>query len=215
MISRFAPVALALVLLAAGCTQANFASIEPFGLCDMPADAAKCGFAAKCDAYMSTTAINVGLATALTIGVELHNQATDNTNADTGGVNTHDATVRSIEISYSGAAISGRTVPVVAPVPAGGTTVLPFVLLPAASVGTTYVGAESIIASVKFKGIYGDGSEFETGALEIPVKVCGGSGCSPSLAPSCPAGKTAGAVCPPNGTGGLAGGQFPQSVSCQ
>ena len=60
MISRFAPVALALVLLAAGCTQANFASIEPFGLCDMPADAAKCGFAAKCDAYMSTTAIKRG-----------------------------------------------------------------------------------------------------------------------------------------------------------
>lgn len=209
---RLLPIAIAAAAAAAGCT-VTAPSVAFTAVCAMP-DAATCAFAATCGAqYIGPTILDVSVTSPpqLFLGVEAHNQAADNSDPDTGRVNTHDAYVQELDISYAGGALAipSVTVRMQQGVPANGTAVLGIVPIPAgAGLTSASLGAGTstqVIAKVTGKGIFGDGSSFETPVFEVPITIC--NGCLGAFPPCADPAQTL-FVCPQDG-------QRPVSVACQ
>ncbi len=186
------PRALASLLAAlalAGCTVDTSPTLFLAGICGTPDDPAAClAPAGQCDTYLNgqlhtyESVLTAGGAydNFLTAVAEVNNQATDNSDAGIGRVNTRDAIIESAKISYSspGLAIS----PVEArdlftPVRAAGTSTIFLPVMSSATVQqivglmpalTTSV---DVIAHLKLAGHYVDGTTFETATFDIPSRV--------------------------------------------
>lgn len=178
MTRRLLPVALALAALSCG----NRASTVQFAAICAPTK--DCTFAAKCGLQsIGENRLDLDSLPAADrdffLVVEVHNQAQSNADAGAGRINTLDAFLREIEITYEGGGLAGTTTKLQQSVPANGTAVLgiqvvdgPGVTTLEANVGA---GAEAIVvARVKGKGVFGDGSSFETSDFKIPFRVCHG-----------------------------------------
>jgi hypothetical protein len=207
---------LAVALAAAATSCSVKAPSVAFSAICAPPDAGNCTFASTCDAQsIGPPTMDVAHTSQLWLTVEVHNQAVDNTDETIGRVNTQDAYLQEVDVSYSGAlAIPASASRMQEMVPAGGTAVLSVFAIPT-SAGLTgaSVGAGStvgVIAKVKGKGIFGDGTSFETPDFEVPVDVC--NGCIGQ--PVCAAGTTL-VVCPPSDRSPVEVGQSPQSAACQ
>ena len=206
---RLLPIAIA-AAAAAGCT-VTAPTVAFSAICSMP-DAATCAFGGTCDAQiLSPAAIDLSITNELFLGVEAHNQALDNSDKASGRINTHDAYVQEIDISYAGGALAipSTSARMQQRIPANGTAVLGILPIPAGAgltggslgFGTT----TQVIATMKGKGIFGDGSSFETPEFEIPITIC--NGCLGAIPPCADPVQTL-FVCPQDG-------QRPLTFTCK
>jgi hypothetical protein len=206
---RLLPLAVALAAAAGSCSVT--APTVAFSAICAPPDATSCTFSATCDAqYIGPVTMDVGVTNQLWLTVEVHNQAADNSDPKVGRPNTQDAYVQEIEVSYAGAvAIPATSTRVQQTVPANGTAVISIFPIPAsAGLTAASVGAGTsavVVAKVKGKGIFGDGTSFETPVYEVPVTVCNGCVGSPGCVDPT---QSVTAICPPNP------GQLPLSLTC-
>ena len=182
-----APVAAALAL--AGCTVEPNTSIFLAGVCGPPTDPSACTApVGQCDTYLNGSLhVYESVLTAagaydnfLTAVAEVANQAPDNSDAGIGRVNTRDAIIESAVVRYAAPGLAITPVEphsLYTPVRAAGTSTIFLPVMSAATVqqivgllpaGTTSV---EVMASLKLKGHYLDGSAFETGTFDIPVRV--------------------------------------------
>lgn len=207
---RLLPVAVALAAAAGSCS-VTAPSVAFSAVC-APPDATSCTFAATCDAqYIGQVTMDVGVTNQLWLAVEVHNQAADNSDPAVGRPNTQDAYLQEIDVSYQGSVAIPSTESLVQQrVPANGTAVVSIFPVPA-SAGVTSAslgagGAFVILAKVKGRGVFGDGSSFQTPVYEIPFLMC--NGC---LGPATCADPTqvVTSLCPPND------GQLPLTAACQ
>jgi hypothetical protein len=168
---------LSIAIAAAGCTVTP-PSVAFTTICSMP-DAATCSFGDTCGAQiLFPPVIDLLYTNELFLGIEAHNQAQDNSDPASGRINTHDAYVQEVDISYAGGAllIPSTATRMQQRVPANGTAVLGMLAIPA-SAGLTGASlglgnSTQVIATVKGKGIYGDGSSFETPEFDILITIC-------------------------------------------
>ncbi|MFO0583134.1 MAG: hypothetical protein U0229_12755 [Anaeromyxobacter sp.] len=192
---------LAGLVLAAGCVK-NKPFVELVGVCAPPgADA--CTFSDTCDNFSIGAWVfdNAAAGDRMWMIVEVKNQLLDNTNPGTGRVNSHDAFMEEVTIEYEGpVAVPSATYRMQNVVLAGGSSVVSLYVLPegpAAAINATALpaGLTEIIAKPTIRGKLGDGSSFETGNFEIPIKLC--TGCLAAAAlPTCAAGEVL-VTCPP------------------
>jgi hypothetical protein len=192
MKTRLAAVAFAAVLGAlagaSGCAP-NRASVQVQSICFPTED---CTFTSRCDERFGGTAGIAGAGT-LVLYLQVENQLPNNENLDTGRLNTNDAHVTEFRIDYEGAQTNTSYVGANSWVPAGGSAVVP--------VGLAIFGAGEILARVRLRGYFDDGSSFESGALPVSI-MAGPSACPPSPC------ATAASTCPPGG-----GSQCPVNCS--
>ena len=198
--------------------------VQPKHVCSPPDDATACAFEDSCGAvYLGEYVFDVAQAPRLTLFVEVENQLLPNGDPDTGRVNTHDAYVQRVSVSYRGALPlpdSGHRLQRL--IPAGGTgvvTLFPITEATAAEIATLAgagglaAGASAqIVAEVRLGGQYGDLTDFETAIWELPIRVCNGCtstfGCSDPSEPFL-------VTCPPDlVTLQPIQGQLPMSAGC-
>lgn len=175
--------ALALLLAVSACRDNN-ASVELFGICSFPDT---CTFSGKCGTFtleVPTLDLAISANDQLWLAIEVHNQLQNNADPTSGRTNTNDAFVQEYAVEYEGLPLAGISGRMLQTVPANGTAVITLFPITTA-VGralTTLVTPlqnppeaapyRDIVAKVRVKGIYANGSEFETGSMEIPVHVC-------------------------------------------
>ena len=172
---------------ASGCTTENRASVQTQAIC-MPTTA--CTFSAKCDAqYIGYPTVDKAVDTTGTLWLflQIGNLLENNANVALGRTNTNDAHIDETSIEYEGAMGGTQVVGSNYLVPAAGTSVV------SAKLSLANAVAGEVVAHVRFRGYYDDGSRFETGDFPITIVVCA-SGCAPAAC----AGLT---TCPPNGEG--------------
>jgi hypothetical protein len=190
--------------LAAGCADNN-TSVQWYALCYPPADVA-CPFAETCDTeFVGRVAINpTATSSALVLFAEMHNQRPNNADPTIGRLNTNDAYVRELVVTYSAPiALPGHTTAIQATIPAAGSKIVPVVLTTAF---TTLGDGTTAVAHVVARGKYADESTFETAAFDVPVLKC--ATCIP--AQTCPSGSTAAGYCPSTGAN-----QVPAALVCE
>lgn len=197
--------AAALAATALACV-GNNASVQLQAVC-FPTD--DCTFASTCDAqFIGLATLDVSLSSTYVAFVQVANQLQDNADAATGRTNTNDARIHEFRIEYDAPAgwmqdVTYRAGPY--QVPAEGTAVIGLTPIPAA-IGASLppvvpdqaVGTDplvTVIAKVRARGEYDNGSTFETGVFEMPIRICDGCLASRSF---CSDG-TPTAVCPSDG----------------
>jgi hypothetical protein len=142
-----------------------------------------CAFEAKCGLqFIGENRLDLNLLPATeqdyTLFVEIHNQAQNNANVAGGQINTQDASLRELVIDYEGVNLPGTTTRLQQSVPASGTAVIGIQAVDAAGVSalrgvvTGTVTSAVVVAKVKGKGVFGDGTSFETSTWEIPFRAC-------------------------------------------
>jgi len=174
-----APLAL---LLAAGCGADNFASVQFFEICFPPAPkSGSCIYPASCEnTLLGRPRVDVGLASAFELPIQVNNQLRSNADTSTGQVNTHDAHVQKYAITYGvpGAALPGSISLANDTVRAGGNTVVLVEVLPTVTMAQLAAVAPAtpttIVADVVASGRYDSGDTFETGPFRIALDVCSG-----------------------------------------
>ena len=207
---RLLPIAVALAAAAGSCS-VTAPSVAFSAVC-APPDATSCTFSATCDAqYIGRVTMDVAVTNQLWLAVEVHNQAADNSDPAMGRPNTQDAFMQEIDVSYQGSVAIPDTKSLVQQrVPANGTAVISIFPIPTdAGITTASVGAGGgfvILAKVKGRGVFGDGSSFQTPVYEIPFLMC--NGCL-GATPPCADPTQSLALCPPND------GQTPLTAACQ
>jgi hypothetical protein len=187
---------LALPLLAVASCRDNRASISIQDICYPTKD---CTFSNKCDLRLIGTALIDAtgpglLATFLQVG----NQLPDNSSTDLQRTNTNDAHLDQVAVEYDGLALPKDVYNISnVRVPAGGSTVVEIAAIRPVGSNPSMLAAYAlssqapqVVANVRLRGYYDDGSRFETGEFPIAVNVC--SGCL--AANPCAAGESA---CPP------------------
>ncbi len=192
MKTRLAALAAAALLGAAlgasGCTE-NRASVQTQSIC-YPTKT--CEFSATCDAQFIGFPV---LDKALTGGtlwlfLQVANNTPNNANADTHRVNTNDAHIDEAVIEYEGAMGGEQRIGSNFLVPAAGTAVVSATF----ALGAALNG--EVVAHLRFRGYFDDGTRFETGDFPITITVCA-SGCGlTAAAAGCDPAKT---VCPNEG----------------
>lgn len=201
---------LAPLLLAGGCID-DKAPIEMFSICAPPAGDS-CEFTAECDAqYIGQNYLDIALAQSLWMFLEVHNQLLQNDDPGTGRVNTNDAFVQDVLVSFRGLDLPSTRHKLQSTVPANGTAVIsvfPMTEETVAALGLLgIVGTVDVVAKVRLRGILGDGTTWETAPYEIPVRVCVGCLGGPF---GCPTAGDRLVTCPPNSNGT----QLPVSYAC-
>lgn len=157
--------ALGLALALAACGAPN-SSVQWGGIC-APTD--DCTFTEVCDAqYIGNVAIDLAVSQSLWLFVQLDNARVDNTDASTGHVNNAHAFVQEFEFEFGDGGPTATSPVTSSMVPAAGTAVIsmqvPFTGI-AAAPGTV------IGVLARARGVFGDGTKFETGDLQFPVTV--------------------------------------------
>jgi hypothetical protein len=167
------------VLALAACTRDNRGSIELQAICSPPTS---CTFSSACDAqYIGPVIVDAtAAAPELPLVVQVENQLADNAGKEAGRVNTNDAHIDEISVSYS-AALPSDTFPANGFVGAGTSSVVAiYVIRPRAGTDAAlaaFVAAGSprtLVANVRLRGYYDDGSRFETGEYSVAINVCSG-----------------------------------------
>jgi hypothetical protein len=191
MTRRLLPLALALSALSCG---HRASTVQFVAICAPKAD---CTFAAKCDLnYIGELRVDLSSLPAVSrnyfLFVEVHNQAVVNSDAGAGRINTLDALLQELTIEYDGGGVAGTTTLVQEEVPASGTSVVGLSVLTPDGVDTLAgnLGAAEavVVAKVKGKGVFTDGSSFETSEFKIPFRVCRNCTdvCAAALGVACP-----------------------------
>jgi hypothetical protein len=204
MKTRLAPLLAALALGSAGCTE-NMGTVQIFEICSIPESA--CTFSGECEAgYGGEVVVDVAQQTHLSLVLQVNNQR-----ATTEGTDVADAYLREYVTEYDVLAATAAKTPdtftapgtsgrVAVTIPSSGSTTVmvqpitaPFgaglvaQLVKSTPTAPSYV---DLLARLRLKGVYAEGSSFETAEFEIPVRVC--NGCLPvlclstQLAASCP-----------------------------
>jgi hypothetical protein len=190
------------LILALGACGAPNSSVQWGGICSLPTDATQCTFTEKCDAqYIGNVELDLAVSRSLWLVVQLDNARTDNTVADTGHVNNAQAYVQEYEFEFGSGGATATTPVTSSVVPAAGTAVISM-QVPFAGISASPGTVVSVLA--RARGVFGDGTKFETGQLQFPVTIT-------TLGfPVCPpATPTLTGVCPP------AFGQVPVSIACE
>lgn len=175
---------------ASGCVE-NRASVQLQAIC-VPTD--DCTFADTCDAqYIGYPTLDVSTSPAgvLWLLVQVGNQLPNNEDLDVGRTNTNDAHVDETYVEFEGARGGTASVGSNYLVPAEGTAVISVQL----DLSTAIVpagGTAEVLAHVRLRGYFDDGSRFESGDFPVLVRVC--DGCVGTF--GC-------AVCPPDSDGQL------------
>jgi hypothetical protein len=210
--------AAAAIALGLSACAAQSSAVSIYAICAPPAPdttSGGCLYPATCDATLASTPKLDATTAALDfrLPVQINNLLTDNANQAEGRVNSNDAFIQSLEITYSGGNYVEPWNPSVAiTVPTAGSagTLLPLIrvqdfpaLAPSSPAGTAH-----IIVNVRAHGILSSQDSFTTAWFAIPVDVCigclsGGIACtSPSYPAYCPSsatfgppGQTANAAC--------------------
>jgi hypothetical protein len=171
----------ALTLLA--CGTPNLSSVEPAALCAEVDPQPQCTYQATCALVNMDGRLGVDLTLVpyLWAPIQYNNQNPNNADPSTGRVNTRDAYIERFDMHYAGAlalpdAQSDQTVLV----PAAGSQTAGVHIIPpsmvtimtAALTGTQ--GYTEVIAEVKARGHYTDGTTFVTGSMQVPIDVCVG-----------------------------------------
>jgi hypothetical protein len=127
--------------------------------------------------------------------LQVANNLPDNADDKLGRANTNDAHIDEIYVEYEGAASGATAVGANYTVPAGGTAVVSAKF----PLGTATNG--EVLAHLRFRGYYDDGTRFETGDFPITIVVCavGGAGTCAPVPSACVGVET----CPPIGAGQL------------
>jgi len=184
------------VLALAGCTRQNHASVAIQAIC-YPTDT--CTFSSTCtNSVIGTPIVDVSANGGTTeFFLQVANQLPDNSDKDAGRVNTNGAHVDQVSVSYDQVGLptdSYYTSNMV--IPADGTNVIAVwatrawvgnnatILQDAVAAGG---GVAELVAKIRLRGYYDDGSTFETGEFKMGVNVC--DGCL--NLPFCPPGKSA------------------------
>lgn len=181
----------ALALLASACADNN-ASVQWVAVC-LPTD--DCSFSSTCDAqYIGELALDTSLSNVLWLVVQYDNNRPSTENLDQGQLDTSDAYIQGYDVEFDAVGISVPASAWDVPsywVPSAGSSVASvFVpVLAAAPAAGIYV-----TALVTTRGVYGDGSAFETDAIELPIFLCDGCLGLPGCPPSTP---TLVGTCPP------------------
>jgi hypothetical protein len=171
--------ALLVPLLALVSCHQNGATVQIQGICGVPDT---CTFSGKCDAFeLGNPLIDTGTASdkALQTFMQFENQAPDNSQKDIYRTNTNDAHLDEAVVEYSGA-FSGKAVfGMRGDVPAGGTSVAEVDLVPhfVGTVLPNYTSYEEVIATLRVRGHFDDGTSFETAEYPVTINLC--SGCTP------------------------------------
>ena len=110
--------------------------------------------------------------------VQVRNQSADVSDNDTaaGRVNAHDAYLQQIDVTYTGG-ISPTSTRLQQWIPVNGSAVVAVYPIPRGAVGVPAPAAGTsvtVIARVKGKGIFGDGTAFDTPDYELPIRICNG-----------------------------------------
>jgi hypothetical protein len=162
----------ALVLLLGACTVDNNASVSWGPICAPNDD---CAFDGECGAetlapleFIPGTPGTLG---SLHIFVQVDNQRADNSNEGTGNTNTATAYLRELELEYSNG-LPTTAIPVSYQAPANSSTVV-YVQIPLPGV----TAGQLVTVRIRALGVYGDEREFETAALEVPIRICSGTTC--------------------------------------
>jgi hypothetical protein len=192
---------LALPLVALAACRDNRASVQIQSICAPTKD---CTFTGSCDAvYVGYPTLDVGTnaAGSMQLYFQVDNQLPDNTNLPNGRVNTNNAHVDQTVVDFEGPAISQAVLQTNHTVPAGGSTVFRIEVIPAIlnarAALQAYAGlgpARDMLANLRLRGYYDDGTRFETGEFPVAIRVC--QGC---LGLVC----GGGATCPPGNDGQL------------
>lgn len=170
---------LVLALGSASC-EIKAAPVQFFAIC---APTTNCEFEANCSLqwigdYRLDLATLPAASQDYTLYVEIHNQAAKNDDLASGQVNTRDAFVQEIVVEYEGVPLPRTVTRLQQSVPAEGTAVIGFQAVDSAGVSTLggivtgAVTQAQVVAKIKGRGIFGDGSSFETLPYEVPFKVC-------------------------------------------
>jgi hypothetical protein len=185
-------------LVLPGCVVDNRASVAIQAICAIPTS---CAFASTCDeVYIGFPTIDTAVSATgrVWLTVQLENRLEDNSNPDTKRLNTNDAHVDEMVVEYEGVSLPRQVLGVQFSVPAASNTVVSVEVIPAAlgalptlAAYATPVGRE-MIANLRMRGYYDDGTRFETGEFPITIRVCAG------CVTACPA-----ATCPPDSNGQL------------
>ncbi len=152
---------------ASGCAE-NRASVQTQRICFPTKD---CVFAATCDMQLiGTPALDLDVApnSTLTLFLQVANNLPNNSNVSIGRVNTNDAHIDETYIEYEGSMGGTKAVGSNQLVPAAGTAVV------AAEFNLTGAAAGEVLAHLRFRGYYDDGTRFETGDFPVTIIVCGG-----------------------------------------
>jgi hypothetical protein len=204
MKTRLTALALAAALGAAagagGCTVDPRASIQLQTIC-APTDA--CTFKDTCDAqYIGYPTMDLGNSPSDTLWLFLQvaNQSPNNADPGTNRVNTADAHIDETDVTYEGALNGSETYGSVFTVPAGGHSVISVQLHLGGATGGAGAAANEVLANVRVKGSYDDGTRFESGPFPITVRVCSAGCGATSASLGCDPAKGA---CPPRSDGQL------------
>jgi hypothetical protein len=224
MSTRLAPSALALAALAAvaqGCSPVDSIPLVSTFVCAPAQDASTCApSGGKCERFLTGDSAWMFLQVATTSGnvdnglyfyVQVNNDRPDNSDENTGQLNTAYAVINQYVLSFDA---PGYSIPdytsnaIQVTVPAAG-SLTPFVnfipveVSPALQALLPVGEATLVVVNAKLKGHYGDGKAFETDRLQLPTyvynDVFGGYAC-PKLGDEvtaiCPnAGQTATITC--------------------
>ena len=160
---------------ASGCTVENRASVQTQAICMPPTT---CTFSETCDTqYIGYMTLDQGASPndVLWLTLQVANNLPNNEDLSVGRVNTNDAHIDETVIEYEGAMGGEQSVGSNFIVPAAGTAVV------SAKLGLAAAVAGEVVAHLRFRGYFDDGTRFEAGDFPITVTVCA-SGCAPSEA---------------------------------
>jgi hypothetical protein len=195
MKTRALLLALPIVAVAVASCRDNRASVTIQDICYPTKD---CAFADKCDkrligaAIVDATGADQGEVVTF---LQVANQLADNSSADLGRTNTNDAHLDQVAIEYEGAGLPKDVYNLSnVRVPTAGSTVVQIEAIRGQAATQAALAAfaasaarPQLVANVRLRGYFDDGSRFETGEFPIAVDVC--SGCV--AAATCGAGQQA------------------------
>lgn len=210
-----AVLAAGVVLGVAGCAQDN-SGVAIYSICAPPVPTATgtggatCTYAATCaasfvgNAQLDTTTAKLDFR----LPLQFNNLLPDNSSTTDGRVNTNNATVQWLEITYTGGnSVAGVSVPLSVTIPTLGTAVTEAPLIPAAILAqfapASAASTMTWIINVRAHGVLGQGSSFTTPWFQVPVETC--VGCL--AGPWCPASTPVLSSCPSTAPGQTSPGQ--------
>ncbi|MEI7704561.1 MAG: hypothetical protein WCK73_08160 [Deltaproteobacteria bacterium] len=175
-----APVALLLAL--AGCSATEYSAVSLYAICAPPAPDATTG-ACLYPATCANTLVGSARLDATTaqldfrLPIQLNNLLANNADTTTGRINTNDAFVTSLEMTYNGTPFSSWSVAQAITVPAAGNTVGLLPLIPVQyfpAIAPPGNSTLNILVNVRAHGVLASQTPFTTAWYQVPVQVCSG-----------------------------------------
>jgi hypothetical protein len=209
---------LAIAALAVGLSacSAQFSPVAIYAICSPPSPdttSGACLYPATCDAtFAGTPILDATTAQAdFRLSFQIDNALTDNSSTANGRINTNDAIIQSLEMTYTGVTLEGWNIAQSITVPTAGSAGALLPLIPVQYFPRLVPPGASrlnIVVNVRAKGILASQDSFTTAWFQVPVEVC--AGCL--AATFCPAGSVM-ASCPSAALGQTSPGQS-ASVTC-